>query len=231
MLLRIPFPDTCIVCGNPVESKYYACEKCQDSIQYINSQFRCKTCLGFLHNAQDGICGSCLLEKPQYSRLISCVKYEGEIKKTILLFKFFNRPDYHIGFSRLACKILEQENVRFDAVVCVPLHKKSLKMRGYNQSALIAKRIAEHFNVPFYEDLIVKTKNTKRQSELKLSDRKKNIKGAFKLSKPKRIEEKTVLLVDDIYTSGSTIKEAAKTCAQHCKDIVAFTVARTQFKY
>ena len=231
LLLRIPFPDTCIVCGKVVGDKRYACEKCIDKIEYITPSLKCRTCLGFLYRAENGICGSCIAEKPAYTRLISCIKYKGPVRDTIRAYKFRNRPDFHIGYSRLACEVLEREGEYFDAVVCTPLHKNSLKERGYNQSALIAKRIAEYFQVPFFEDLLIKTKHTKRQSELKLAERKKNIKNAFKVHKPKRIKGLKILLVDDIYTTGCTMKEVAKTCVPYADEIIAFTLAKSYFEY
>lgn len=229
-LFSIPFPDTCIVCGKPVEQHLYACNKCEDEINYINTAFKCRTCLSFLYNAENGMCGNCLLEKPEYERLISCVKYTGRVKNSMQAYKFRNRPDYHLGFSKLACEVLDKDGDYFDAVVCMPLSKKSLKERGYNQSALIAKRIADFFEVPFFEDLLIKTKETKRQSELKLDDRKKNIKGAFTTSQPERINGLRILLVDDIFTSGSTMREAARVLSPHTDSIIAFTIARAQFK-
>lgn len=230
-LLSIPFPDTCILCGDVTDNKSYACNSCRDKVGYINTAFKCRTCLGFLHTSKDGVCGTCLIEKPSYSQLVSCVKYTGEVKERIKGYKFRQRPDYHIGFSRLACEILEREGVYFDAVVPMPLSKKSFKERGYNQSALIAKKIAEVFEVPYYDNVLIKVKETQRQSELKLNERKKNIQGAFKIRRSNLINGKTVLLVDDIYTSGCTMREAAKICSPYTEDIVAFTIARTQFKY
>jgi len=230
-VLSIPFPDTCIVCGNPVESTEYACFKCKSKIPYLSTAFKCRTCLSFLNSAENGICGNCLIEKTYYSRLISCVEYEGYIKKTLRAYKFWNRPDYHIGYSKLACETLEREDIFFDAVIPIPLSKKSLKKRGYNQSLMIAKRIADFFEVPCFSDLLIKTKETKRQSELKLELRKKNIKGAFSVCNPERLNGLHILLVDDIFTSGSTMKEAAKTLSPYADNITAFTVARAKFKY
>ena len=229
-ILSIPFPDTCIVCGKATEPKDYACKKCKSQIAYINSNFKCRTCLGFLHSAKDSVCGSCLLEKPQYSRLISCVKYEGAVQKTLQAYKFRNRPDFHLGFSRLACEMLEREGRYFDAVVPMPLSKKSFKARGYNQSALIAKRIAEYFSCEYFDDLLLKIKETKKQSDLKLCERKKNIKGAFDMSNSDKLNKRHILLVDDIFTSGNTMREASKTLAPHVDGITAFTIARSQLK-
>ena len=176
--------------------------------------------------SDNNICGYCLKETPRYSRLISCLSYKNEIKSTFQKYKFCNRPDLHVGYSKLACEVLERDGVFFDAVLCMPLHKKKLLSRGYNQSALIAKNIARHFEVPFYEDLLIKIRETENQAELTYQERRKNIKGAFSVSNPERIKGCTVLLVDDIFTTGFTMREAAKTCAPFTDEIIAFTTCR-----
>ena len=230
-VLSIPFPDTCIVCGNPVKSNEYACPKCQSKIPYISDVFKCKKCLRFLSTNDSDICGDCLVKTPDYSRLISCVEYEGDVKNTLQAYKFRNRPDYHTGYSKLACEILECEGVYFDAVVPIPLSKKSLKERGYNQSFLIAQNIAKYFEVPCFDDVIIKIKETKRQSELNLKERIKNISGAFALSNPVQVYGLHILLVDDIFTSGSTMREASRILRDYPASITAFTLARAKLKY
>ncbi len=225
-ILSFFFPDTCIVCGKSCEKSNYVCRRCKDKVEYIGSLSRCRICLLPIPPSESKICGLCLRKKPDFSRLISCVKYHGAMRQSLIRYKFHDRPDLHIGFSKLACGVLENDGVFFDAVACVPVHKETLSERGYNQSALIASKIAKHFEVPFYDDLLIKTRKTKRQSDLNLSARKKNIKNAFGILRPERISGKTVLLVDDIYTSGSTMREAAKVCAPFCDSIIAFTIAR-----
>lgn len=225
-ILHFFFPDTCIVCAKPTQKSRFACKKCENKIDYINPVFKCKTCLKQIPASNSRMCGFCMSQKPQYSRLISCLSYKGWIKNTLRLYKFHNRPDLHIGYSKLACEILERDGVFFDAIVCVPLHKNKLLERGYNQSALIAKNIAKYFEVPFYEDLLVKIKDTKTQSDLTYKERIKNVKGAFSVKCPDRICGRTVLLVDDIYTTGSTMREVSKVCAPFADEIIAFTIAR-----
>lgn len=226
LIFNIPFPDTCIVCGKPVEHERYVCEGCADKIEYMSTIYRCRTCLGLLQTAQNGMCGCCIKENARYSKLISCVKYSGDITATMRAYKFRNRPDYHIGFSKLACEVLTGNEVYFDAVVPVPVSRKTIKYRGYNQSALIAKKIAEHFGVAYFDDLLIKIKETKSQSSLKLNQRKENVSGAFDIIRPERIYGCTILLVDDIFTTGYTMREAAKMCAPFADDIIAFTIAR-----
>ncbi len=225
-ILTFILPDTCIVCGKATHKSKYICKKCEYKIDYIKPIFKCRTCLFPIPPGESKQCGICLRESPQYSRLISCVKYKGAVKHTLARYKFHERPDFHIGFSKLACNVLERDGVFFDAVICVPISDKTAKERGYNQSALVAKKIAEYFDVPFYSDLLIKVKETKKQSELKLKERRINVKGAFSVNVPERIKGCRVLLVDDIFTTGCTMREAAKTCSKYADEIIAFTIAR-----
>lgn len=224
--LNLPFPDTCIICRKVCDNKGYVCNECKEVPEYISTIHRCRTCLSFLYSSQNGRCGDCLSEKPKYSRLISCVKYKSDIAESLKAFKFRNRPDLHIGFSKLACEVLEREGAAFDAVIPVPLSKKSLKKRGYNQSELIAKYIADYFNTEYHKDILIKVKETENQSNLKLSERQRNIKGAFAVKDKNKLYGRSVLLVDDIFTTGCTMREASKMCAPFADDIIAFTIAR-----
>jgi ComF family protein len=109
-----------------------------------------------------------------------------------------------ISFSDL--EILAKR--KFSLVTCVPLHKSRLKERGYNQAALIGERIAKYMQIPFDEKLLKRIKKTKVQSGLVRSERVKNIKGAFELVG--EIRGKRVLLVDDVWTTGSTMRECSR---------------------
>ena len=104
------------------------------------------------------------------------------------------------------------ENIqKYDKIMPVPISKKRLKARGYNQSLLIAKEIAKKTNLELVNNCITKTKNIIEQSKLNREDREKNIKGVYKLNNKKLIENKKILLIDDIYTTGSTVNECSKT--------------------
>jgi len=226
VILSIIFPDTCIGCGKAVAKSEFICSRCDGKIDYINTAFKCSTCLRQLSDNKNKICGYCLSQKLHYSRLISCLKYEGSARRMLKMYKFHNRPDLHLGFSKLACEKLEYDGIFFDAVVPVPISKNTFLERGYNQSALVAKRIAQYFDVPYYEDLLVKIKETEKQSELSYKERKRNVKGAFDIHNPERINNSTILLVDDIFTTGFTMEENAKMCSSYCDEIIAFTIAR-----
>lgn len=103
-------------------------------------------------------------------------------------------------------------------VCCVPIHKKKLKNRGFNQSEEIAKHLCEEFNLIFVKDLIIKTKNTLPQAELSKEKRQKNIINTFEINPLLKdiIKDKNILLVDDVFTTGSTMEECSKILKQNC---------------
>ncbi|MCX6737810.1 MAG: phosphoribosyltransferase family protein [Candidatus Parcubacteria bacterium] len=104
----------------------------------------------------------------------------------------------------------------------MPIHKKKLKNRGFNQSEEIVKHLFEEFGLNFIKDLIIKTKNTPPQAELSKDERKKNIINAFEINPLLKdiIKDKNILLVDDVFTTGSTMEECSKILKQNCAQSV-----------
>lgn len=153
------------------------------------------------------------IEEKYFNELIYVFKYEGEIRKLILDYKFNDKSYMYSTFVSFLLKNKKIfENIqKYDKIMPVPISKKRLKARGYNQSLLIAKEIAKKTNLELVNNCITKTKNIIEQSKLNREDREKNIKGVYKLNNKKLIENKKILLIDDIYTTGSTVNECSKT--------------------
>ncbi|MCK4431899.1 MAG: ComF family protein, partial [Candidatus Aminicenantes bacterium] len=111
--------------------------------------------------------------------------------------------------------------------VPVPLHPKRKKQRGFNQAFIIAKELAMLKGIKLVEGQLVKLKNILPQTSLKAEDRQKNVKGAFGIKEREKIEGKIILLVDDVYTTGSTIRECSSVLKNAgAKDVRALTLAR-----
>ena len=113
-------------------------------------------------------------------------------------------------------------------VLCpIPLHKRKLKWRGFNQAEEIAKHLSEALSIPLYSDILVKTKNTTPQVELEGIERRINMLGVFEVKSRERVQNKNILLVDDVYTTGATMREAQKVLQQAgAKQVTALVVAR-----
>lgn len=115
----------------------------------------------------------------------------------------------------------------YDTIIPVPISQKRRKERGYNQSELIAKEIARNVGIDCNTTCLFKVKNIVEQSKLNKEERQKNIQGVYKLHNQKKITDKKILLIDDIYTTGSTVNECAKTLQQaKPKKIGVFTLAK-----
>lgn len=226
-LLSFFFPDPCMVCGKPAGKKRYVCQRCKQEPIYIGRNSVCSVCLSPISEGESR-CGKCILKPPKYQRLVSCVEYSGKVKTSLHRYKFRGRSDLHVPFSRLLINRLEDENVTdFDAVVPVPLSKKRYKERGYNQSALIAQDIATHFNVPCIQSALIRKKHTRPQSTLGYQYREFNVRGAFFLKNPHEVHGKHVLLVDDIFTTGATVRDATRALSKGTGKITVCTVAKT----
>jgi ComF family protein len=114
-----------------------------------------------------------------------------------------------------------------DAIIPVPLHPKREKRRGFNQAQVIAKELANLQKVKLLEGVLVKTKNVPPQTFLQLKEREKNVRGAFRVVKKEKIKDRVVLLVDDVYTTGSTVRECSLVLKEAgAKEVKALTIAQ-----
>ncbi len=152
------------------------------------------------------------------------------MKETIKLFKYKGK----IGISRGLTEIMRiyLDHCHFslpelDLVIPIPLHRRKLKERGFNQAEIIAKFIALYLNLPLVKDNLMRVRFTASQTHLKREERLINVKGAFKVKRRGMLKGKRVLLVDDVYTTGITLNEAAKEIKRAKAEVYVFTLART----
>lgn len=190
-----------------------------------------------------GICGECIDTLP-YSDgngcfpakapidyVISPFYYEGIIKTIVHRYKFQDETAYADIFACfMADKIREISHInKFDFVCSVPLSKRRMAERGYNQSELIAEKLCALTGME-YRDVLVRVRETQRQTDLELADRVQNVKDAFECRED--LIGRRVLLVDDVYTHGLTAGEAAKALMQSgCESVVCAAAAIVQRTY
>jgi len=228
-LKELLFPNSCICCKIPLKDySSRLCTQCLDSIELISNPI-CSICgLPFISkNQDDHICGNCILHPPLYSIKRSPFCYTAAVKDLIISFKYFY--DF-LSFSALidVFNTLEfnLDILDSDVVIPVPLHPKRLRQRGFNQASLIAKRIFK--NIPISFNALLRTRNTPHQMGLKRQERLKNVVGAFKVRKKDKIRSKTILLVDDVVTTGATINECCKELLNAgAKEVKVFSLAQT----
>ena len=155
--------------------------------------------------------------------------YTGEIRDTILKFKF-NEKSY-IFRTFLEC-IKNNEKIcaqikKYDIIIPVPISKKRLNTRGYNQSALIAKNLAKMLGLEYKEKILVKIKDNKPQSELGQDSRNDNVKNVYEINNKEQLLQKKILLIDDIFTTGNTVNECARVLKEnYAKKVDVFTLAK-----
>ena len=205
------FPPVCGICGKL--DKNSLCNKCKIRLQ--------KNALCKIEDYKD--------TSSYFDEHIYLFQYSGEIRDTILKYKF-NEKSYiyrtFLEFIKNNKKICAQIK-KYDIIIPVPVSKKRFKQRGYNQSALIAKNLAKTLNIDYKENVLVKIKDNKPQSEMGQDKRKSNVKGVYTIKNKEIINQKKILLIDDIFTTGNTVNECAKVLIENSANNVGiFTIAK-----
>lgn len=155
------------------------------------------------------ICNKKIVRVKENHNIISYGYYSGVMKKLILEFKY--KKDFICGdiLSDYLFELIEENNIKADAIFFIPSSKKSLKERGFNQCEFMANKISDKLNIPVYKD-IIKIKNIKEQKTLSKEDRLKNVQGAFGVISNRNIMNKNIILIDDVVTTGATLFECEK---------------------
>ena len=191
-ILNLIYPPVCGLCEKICNE--YLCKKCEIKINKykINSIRRVKD--------------------KYFDELICVFKYEDIIRDTLIKYKFHNKAYLYKIFSKI---IIKNKKIcgflkNYDIIIPVPISKKRKIQRGYNQSYLIAREIARYMNIKYKNKCLIKQKDTIEQSKLNKNERKTNIQDAYRVIKKEKLFNKNVILLDDIYTTGSTVNECAK---------------------
>lgn len=205
-LLRALYPRRCPICHGIVASKGEVVHpSCAGRVPLIGEP-RCKRCGKGLEREEEEYCRDCMLGKHRFTRGLAAYAYDETMKLSIYQMKFHNKREYADFYVRQMCRMLEPVMPIWNpqALIPVPLHKSRYKKRGFNQSLLLAEGIGKSFSIPVRAELVERTKATIPQKELDVKKRKNNLKNAFKI-KEHDVKLDRVLVIDDIYTTGSTI--------------------------
>ncbi len=216
-ILELIFPEKniCFICedyGKDIEGNL--CSICRENLVFIK-QRSCSICGRKLEVELDieniVKCRECIKRPHYYTKSVSPLSYEKDIKMAIYDFKYNDRQHMYKLFGRLMVEsILENDLEHVDIVVPVPLYKDREKKRGFNQAALLAKYISDQLRLKLDTKNLKRDSQTKAQNKLDRSQRKRNISGVFGLRNNCDFINKRVLLIDDIYTTGSTVDECSK---------------------
>ena len=221
------FPCPLCDCDNPARHDFNTfCKDCLNQLPMLSGK-RCPGCGGEL----DGVleqCRQCLSMPPRpWSKAVSVLKMEDSGEKVIYQLKFSGNTAMARAIAELAYPLLDNPDFKqCDIIVPVPLYWRRCFQRGYNQSEVLAKMLANYLKLPVKTPL-KRIRHTTRQATLTREERLKNLKGAFTVKKPQTVAGKNILLVDDVLTTGSTLHACAEALHQAgVKDIKVFTVAR-----
>ncbi|MBI3793610.1 MAG: ComF family protein [Nitrospinae bacterium] len=217
-ITNLLFPRVCAVCRAPMDepSVFEICGGCVKKFPQ-RPAFSCEVCGvpidGEVAEAGYSSCGRCRITKPPFDATFYGMRYDGTARELVHRFKFGKifRLAGAVA-SPLCAELYGKPQAReADVVAPVPLHRKRVFERSFNQSYLIALEIGKTLSIPVHGGLLARQRATTPQFSLSAVERHKNIKGAFAVERPELAEGKTVILVDDIMTTGSTMWEAAKT--------------------
>ncbi len=208
MIVDAIYPPICPVCNEIVRGKDIICPSCKRLLSYVEPPV-CSRCGKPLD--EDGmLCRDCAKGRHIYDEGRAALEYDEYMSRSIYRFKYNGKREFaglygRIMYDRLGDKI-RQWNV--EVIVPVPVHKSRLKKRGYNQAALIAKELSKSLKIPVNERIVVRTSATGAQKELSAAERQNNLKKAFKVTE-NVVKYDSVLIVDDIYTTGATVDAMA----------------------
>ncbi len=230
-IIDILLPPRCLKCGEIVSENNGLCPKCFNEINFISEPY-CQKCgrpFAEVKKGQKMLCGGCARNSRSPFRFIrSALVYDEASKGMILALKFADRTENAGALAKwmfLAGKDLWKNDA--EILIPVPLHYTRLIKRRYNQSSLLAKELGKLNGLPVDNFTLAKKRKTRPQVEFSGKERVKNVKGAFSVQNPENIKGKHVVLIDDVLTTGSTLKECALALkAAGAKSVDALTVAR-----
>ena len=190
--INLIFPNVCGICDNICKESL--CKKCEIKLNNI------------VQNKIDRY-----IDK-NFEKHLYVFKYEGVVRRYILKYKFQDKSYLYKTFVNFLLKNEKFFEIikSYDTIIPVPISKKRQKERGYNQSYLLAKEIAKKTGINIEINCLYKSKNIIEQIKLNKEDRVQNIQGVYELRNYKKIINKKIILLDDIYTTGSTVNECCK---------------------
>lgn len=219
--LDLLFPPICYICSRhlqPASEMSYLCPSCVGEVRFLASPLcpRCGKGMDKAAGPADRHCHECLTKPPAFDSARSVVYYQPPVKELLHRLKYKSDSSAAMVIAELIGKgPLRQSASGGDYIIPVPLFVSRLKMRGLNQSLILAKNIFPTEKVKIATDLLVRVKNTTAQSGLSGAQRRRNLQAAFEVREPHLLAGKNIWLIDDVFTTGTTVNECAKTLKKH----------------
>lgn len=216
--LDLLLPPRCLACGALVAEPGALCAACFGGVAFLAEPL-CVVCGDpFELPVPPGTrCAVCLEDPPPWRQARAVFRYEGVARDLILRFKHADRTDSAPAFARWMLRVARPMVDGADLIVPVPLHRGRLRARRYNQAALLARSLDHQSAGPsgrFVPDLLVRARKTPSQEGLGRFARQRNVRNAFAVTAPERVSGRTVLVVDDVLTTGATVGECVAALRQ-----------------
>ncbi len=206
----IIFPPICPVCNKimPIMAGDI-CPECEKKLTFVAEPY-CMRCGKPVDETQE-YCEDCTRRDHAYDEGRAVLIYDEYMSKSIYRFKYNGKREFARFYGRVMTQCLHDKirQWRVEVVIPVPVHKSKLRQRGYNQAGLIAQQISKRLKIPVKSDIVIRQTATKVQKNLGFTARQNNLKNAFKVI-PNSVKYKSVLIVDDIYTTGATVDAMAR---------------------
>lgn len=228
-ILNIILPPRCLLCGKILSGENGLCEDCFSKIKFISKPY-CQSCGCPLPIATKAkTCPICVSDNKNPFRMQRARVYYDENSKPLLInFKFHDKTEnapFLAHWLLAAGHDIWEKGA--DVLIPVPLHKTRLRYRKYNQAALLCKELSKLTGIPVDYTSLKRHKKTKPQVECSKARRRNNVKNAFMLSSTENIKNKRVVIIDDVYTTGATLKECGLVLkSAGATSVDALTVAR-----
>ncbi len=239
-LITVLYPAQCRYCGENLDPSdgHYICQSCWQEAEFINKPY-CEVC-GFPLDPAAALpdkvssCDKCLEREKEiktwFRKARSIAYYDSAVGEAIRLLKYSGKTIMAKPLAELMVKNMPvffgMED--YDCIIPMPSHKKGKRKRGYNQMELIGQRVSRATGLPMETRSFIKIKNARPMASLSYEERFKEVKNAFDIPDPSRIAGKKILLIDDVFTTGATVAESAKTLARKgkVKYVDVFTLVR-----
>lgn len=206
-LVHVIYPPTCVLCEAPGENGRDLCASCAAGLSYVGHA--CERCGRPLMPAAGRICGRCLRKAPPYVAVFAPLRYAAPLDRLIAEYKFRGQLSHAALFGSLIIDVAEAMGRRPPGLLLpVPLHRKRLHERGYNQALELARPLARHWGARIDPFALVRVRATVAQMQLPAKQRLNNVRGAFVLRDGVRLPE-SVAIIDDVMTTGATVSELA----------------------
>jgi ComF family protein len=228
------FPPRCSFCAENLAANEppLICSSCFNQVKMISHPL-CPRCgIGFATDTgDDHLCSDCLQDRGYFTKARSLARYEGMMADLISRFKYRGGTRLAKPLGGLLADYVGPDFSFFDydLILPVPLHTRRLRQRGYNQALLLARMISRKHAIPLDYTSLRRIRPTQPQTELSGPARRLNIRGAFAVHRGKAVEEKCVLLIDDVFTTGSTVEECARVLVKSgAKRVDVLTLVRAR---